>query len=118
MSEHQYQEFWHYSEQFTKDKSQRSGPFTMAWKQGGGMGSRRSLGLMKSVMHFRAKELKKRSAFPADKVGRSATDAWNQERVYVERKVYSDGLTTTLADFLLPMKITLPDYCIANDFMD
>jgi len=118
MSEHEYEELWHYSEQFSTDKLQRSELVTMAWKQGEKVGSQRSLGLMKSVMHFRSKELDRRSAFPAKAVGKSGIDAWNHERLYLGRRVYTDGSATTLADFLLPMKITPLDYAIANDFMD
>ena len=87
----------------------------MAWKQAQRMGERRSLGLMKSVMHFRAKELNKRSAFPANEVGKSGMDAWNHERVYLRKPVAEGG---TLADFLLPMRITPLDFTIANDFME
>jgi|GEM_PF-1303171 len=118
MSEHEYQELWHYSEQFTKDKLQRSELVTMAWKEGQRLGDRCSPGLMKSMMHFRAKELKKRSAFPSDEMGKSQSDAWNHERVYVDRKAYCDGTTTILADLLLPMKITPLNFTIAHDFMD
>jgi len=118
MTQQEYEELWHYSEQFTRDKLQRSELITMAYVQGQKMGSRCTTGLMKSVMHFRSKELNKRSAFPADEVGKSGIDAWNHERVYVDRKAYSDGSVTTLADFLLPMKITPLNYAIATDFMD
>ena len=34
MSEQQYEELWHYSEQFTRDPLQRSELVTMAWKEG------------------------------------------------------------------------------------
>ena len=35
MSNQEYDELWHYSEQFTRDKLQRSELVTMAWKEGG-----------------------------------------------------------------------------------
>jgi DNA-binding NarL/FixJ family response regulator len=64
------------------------------------------------MMHFRAKELDRRSAFPAKEVGKSGIDAWNHERVYLSKPAGD-----TLADFLLPMRITPLDYPIANDFI-
>ena len=38
MSEQEYEELWHYSEQFTKDKLQRSELVTMAWQAGEKLG--------------------------------------------------------------------------------
>ena len=72
---------------------------------------------MKSMMHFRSKELNKRSAFPGKEVGKRKLDAWNHERVYLDRPVPGDGCTTTLAEFLLPMRITPLDFAQAEDFM-
>jgi hypothetical protein len=117
MSEKEYYELWHYSEQFTRDKLQRSELVTMAWKEGERLGNRRTMGLMKSVMHFRAKELDRRSAFPAKDVGKRTLDAWNHDRVYIDRPVKSDADPIPLAEFLLPMKITPLDYAITNDFL-
>jgi hypothetical protein len=90
----------------------------MAWKEGERLGQRCTPGLMKSMMHFRSKELNRRSAFPAREMGKRKLDAWNHDRVYVDRPVPGDGCTTSLAEFLLPMKITPLDFTIANDFMD
>ncbi len=118
MSTEEYSELWHYTEQFTRDKLQRSELISIAWKEGEKLGKRRSLGLMKSMMHFRSKELNKRSAFPAREVGKRTLDAWNHDRVYVDRLVPSDGCIASLADFLLPIKITPLDFTIANDFMN
>lgn len=117
MSEQEYQELWHYSEQFSRDPLQRSELITIAWKEGEKMGSRRSLGLMKSVMHFRSKELNRRSAFPTKEVGKRGIDAWNHERVYLNKPARR-GAGDTLADFLLPMRITPLNFTIANDFME
>jgi len=118
MSNQEYDELWHYSEQFTRDNLQRSELVTMAWKESVRLGERSTLGLMKSMMHFRSKELNKRSAFPAKIVGKRTIDAWNHDRVYIDRSVPGDGCTTTLAEFLLPMKTTPLDFTIANDFME
>ena len=74
MSEQEYDDLWHYSEQFTRDKLQRSELVTMAWKEGEKLGARRNMKLMKSAMHFRARELDKRSAFPAEEVGKRTID--------------------------------------------
>jgi hypothetical protein len=118
MSEQEYDDLWHYSEQFTRDKLQRSELVTMAWKEGVRLGERATPNLMKSMMHFRAKELDRRSAFPAEEVGKRTIDAWNKpERVYLDRPA-SNERGETLAEFLLPMKTTPLDFTIANDFMD
>jgi hypothetical protein len=81
------------------------------------MGDEVTPGMMKSVMHYRSKELSKRSAFPAKEVGKSTRDAWNHERVYVDRPVSGEGSKTSLADFLIPDRITPLDYAQAEDFM-
>ncbi len=118
MTKQLYSDLWKYSELFSRDPLQRSELVTMAWKEGERLGERSTPGLMKSMMHFRSKELNKRSAFPAKEVGKRSIDAWNHDRVYVDRPVQGDGCTTSLAEFLLPMKITPLDFTIANDFMD
>lgn len=117
MSEQEYLELRHYSEQFTRDKLQRSELLCLAWKAGEKFGERRTMGLMKSTMHFRAKEINTRSAFPAHEVGKRTLDAWNRDRVFVDRIVPGDGCTTSLAEFLLPMRITPLDFAQAEDFM-
>src|SRR5208283_1189949 len=117
MSNQEYDELWHYSEQFTRDNLQRSELVTMAWKEGERLGERCTPGLMKSMMHFRSKELNRRSAFPAREMGKRTLDAWNHDRIYVDRPVPGDGCTTSLAEFLLPMRITPLDYAQAEDFM-
>ena len=118
MTQALYDSLWHYTEQFSRDPLQRSELLTMAWKEGERLGTRCTSGLMKSMIHFRSKELNQRSAFPAREMGKRKLDAWNHERVYVDRSVPGDGFTTTLAEFLLPMKITPLDFTIANDFMN
>ncbi len=111
MSEQEYQELWHYSEIFSRDPLQRSELVTMAWKEGERLGERSTPGLMKSVMHFRSKELNKRSAFPAKEMGKRTLDAWNRpERVYMDRP----GI---VADFLLSEKATPYDHTVVNDFL-
>ena len=118
MSEQEYNDLWHYSEQFTRDKLQRSELVTMAWKEGLRLGERATPNLMKSMMHFRAKELDRRSAFPVDEMGKSAMDVWNKpERVYLDRPAANSERGETLAEFLLPMKVTPLDYTITNDFI-
>ena len=117
MSEQEYDDLWHYSEQFTRDKLQRSELVTMAWKEGQRLGKRCTPGLMKSMMHFRSKELDRRSAFHAKEVGKRTLDAWNHERVYIDRPVKQDADPISLAEFLLPVKITPLDFTITNDFL-
>ncbi len=117
MSEQEYEDLWHYSEQFTRDKLQRSELVTMAWKEGQRLGSRKTMGLMKSMMHFRSKELNRRSAFPAKEMGKRTIDAWNHERVYIDKPVNQDAAPIALAEFLLPVKITPLDFTITNDFL-
>jgi len=101
------------SEQFTRDSVQRSELVTMAWQEGQKLGDRSTSGLMKSLMHFRAKEQNKRSVFPLNEVGKRKIDTWSHDRVYVNR-----DKTNSFADFLLPYKATPSDYAIANDFID
>jgi hypothetical protein len=79
----------------------------MAWKEGERLGARCTPGLMKSMMHFRSKELDRRSAFPAKNMGKRTLDAWNHERVYIDKP----------AGFQLPMKINPLDFTIVNDFL-
>ena len=54
MTQALYDNLWHYSERFTRDKLQRSELLTMAYVQGLKMGAKCTLSLMKSVMHFRS----------------------------------------------------------------
>jgi hypothetical protein len=117
MSEQEYEDLWHYSEQFSRDKLQRSELVTMAWKESVRLGNRSTPGLMKSMMHFRSKELNRRSAFPAKEVGKRTLDAWNHDRVYIDRPVKSDADPIALAEFLLPVRITPLDFTITNDFL-
>ena len=116
MSEQEYETLWHYSERFTRDKIGRSELVTMAWQEGERLGSRCSPGLMKSHMHFRSKELFKRSAFPLDEVGKKKSDVFNHPKVSIDAPANSED-HDTLAEFLLPMKTTPLDYAITNDFL-
>lgn len=52
MSEQEYLELWHYSEQFTRDKLQRSELLCLAWKAGEKFRERRTMGLMKQQCIF------------------------------------------------------------------
>jgi hypothetical protein len=90
----------------------------MAWKAGEKMGAKRSIGMMLSVMRYRAKEINKRSTFSVKESGKSSIDAWNHDLVYVDRPVVNDGCAASLADFLLPMQLTPLDQAIANDFIN
>jgi hypothetical protein len=113
MTQQSYDHLWHYTEQFSRDPLQRSELLTMAWKGGEKLGERCTLGLMKSHMHFRSKELNRRSAFPAKEVGKRTIDAWNHEIVYLNHPAHH-----TLSDLLLSMRITPLDYAIVSDFRD
>lgn len=117
MSEQEYETLWHYSERFTRDKIGRSELVTMAWQEGERLGDRNSTGLMKSHMHFRSKELFKRSAFPLDEVGKKKSDVFNHPKVSIDAPVNSED-HDTLAEFLLPLKTTPLDYAITNDFLN
>ena len=116
MSEQEYQDLWHYSEQFTRDPLQRSELITMAWKEGEKLGARCNLKLMKSAMHFRSKELNKRSAFPCDEVGKSCIDAWNKELVYIDRPYANSG--NTASDQILRTVTTPLHFTIAAMFIE
>jgi hypothetical protein len=95
---------------FTGDQLQRSELVKMTWKERQRLGSQCTNGMMKSTMHFRAKELNRRSAFPVKEVGKRTMDAWNHERVFVDKTVSSDVCVILLAEFVLPVKITSLDF--------
>ena len=118
MSEQEYLSYWNYSEQFTKDKLQRSELITMAWKEGVRLGDRCTPGLMKSHMHFRSKELNIRSAFPAKEVGKRTIDAFNRPgRQYLDQPKSNDS-TQTIGDVVLNTYTTPIDFAITNDFLN
>jgi hypothetical protein len=112
-----YDTLWHYSEQFTRDSLQRSELITMCWKEGQRLGDRCSTKLMQSLMHFRSKELKIRSAFPADEVGKSQRDAWNHDRISINQP-YAGEPDCTLEDTLVSYGQSPLNICIVNDFFD
>lgn len=58
---------------------------------------------MKSVMHFRSKEMNKRSAFDGSEMGKRQIDAWNKDKVYVDRP--KEG--PTMSDLFMQSK-TIP----------
>ena len=116
MSETEYQDLWHYSERFTRDSLERSELLTMAWKEGEKLGNRCNLKLMKSAMHFRSKELTRRSAFPCKDVGKSAIDAWSKELVYVDQPYANSG--NTASDQILRTATTPLDHTISSMFID
>jgi hypothetical protein len=90
----------------------------MAWKEGKRLGKKCTRGLMISHMHFRNRELRFRSAFPVEEVGKSRKDAWNKtERVYLDRSRCKDG-TRTIGEIILSTKTTPLDYAISNDFLN
>ena len=116
MSEQEYDDLWHYSERFTRDPLERSELITMAWKEGSKLGDRCNMKLMKSAMHFRSKELNKRSAFPCKEVGKSGIDAWCKELVYVDRPYSNSGKTAS--DQILRTATTPFDHTISSMFLD
>ncbi len=116
MSDQEYEDLWHYSERFTRDPLERSELITMAWKEGEKLGKRCNLKLMKSAMHFRSKELNKRSAFPCKEVGKSAIDAWSKELVYVDRPYPNSG--NTASDQILRTATTPLNHTISSMFID
>ena len=114
MSNQEYDDLWHYSERFTRDKLQRSELVTMAWKEGEKLGPRCNMKLMKSAMHFRSRELNKRSAFPVGEVGKRKNDVWNHERVYLDTPIEKGS---PLGDYLLRFSVTPLNYMITNEFL-
>ena len=116
MSETEYEDLWHYSERFTRDPLERSELITMAWKEGQKLGEKCNMRLMRSAMHFRAKELSKRSAFPCKEVGKSAIDAWSKELVYVDRPYANSG--NTASEQILRTATTPLNYTITSMFID
>jgi len=112
-----YDDLWHYSERFTRDKLQRSELLTMAYVQGLKMGAKCTPSLMKSVMHFRSKEIHKRSAFEGAEMGKRQIDAWNKDKVYADRPTVKGEEGMTLSDMFFQTKATPLDYTITNDFL-
>ena len=117
MSEQEYETLWHYSEQFSRDKIQRSELVTFAFMQEKKLGEKCTLGLQKSIMHFRGKEINKRSVFPAKEMGKRTIDAYNRpHRVHLEQPL-SSGETRTVGDVVLNTYTTPVDFAITNDFL-
>jgi hypothetical protein len=116
MSEQEYDDLWHYSERFTRDPLERSELLTMAWKEGEKLGDRCNLKLMKSAMHFRSKELNKRSAFPCKEVGKSTIDAWSKELVYMDCPYANSG--NTPSEQILKTEATPLHFTIAAMFIE
>jgi hypothetical protein len=113
-----YDDLWHYSERFTRDKLQRSELLTMAYVQGIAMGAKCTPSLMKSVMHFRSKELSKRSAFDGSEMGKRQIDAWNKDKVYADRPTVKGEEGMTLSDIFFQSRSTPLDFVITNDFLE
>jgi hypothetical protein len=88
----------------------------MAWKEGEKLGDRCNLKLMRSAMHFRSKELNRRSAFPSKEVGKSGIDAWSKELVYVDRPYANSGKTAS--DQILKTEATPLHFTIAAMFIE
>jgi hypothetical protein len=112
-----YDDLWHYSERFTRDKLQRSELLTMAYVQGLKMGDKCTPKLMKSVMHFRSKELNKRSAFDGKEMGKNQIDAFTKDLVYADRPTVKGEEGMTLSDMFFQSRATPLDYTISNDFL-
>ena len=118
MTQTLYDDLWHYSERFTRDKLQRSELLTMAYVQGLKMGDKCSPKLMKSIMHFRSKELNKRTAFDIKEMGKCQIDAWNKERVYADKPVMRGEQGMTQNDMFFRSRSTPLDFTITNDFLE
>ena len=118
MSEQEYQTLWNYSEQFSRDKIQRSELVTFAFMQEKKLGEKCTLGLQKSIMHFRGKEINKRSVFPAKEVGKRTIDAYNRpHRLHLEQPLSGDE-PRTVGDVVLNTYTTPIDFAITNDFLN
>ncbi len=118
MSEQEYEMLWHYSEQFSRDKIQRSELITFAFMQEKKLGDKCTLGLQKSIMHFRGKEINKRSVFPAKEVGKRTIDAYNRpHRLHLEQPL-SGNESRTVGDVVLNTYTTPIDFAITNDFLN
>lgn len=113
-----YDDLWHYSERFTRDKLQRSELLTMAYVQGLKMGDKCTPSLMKSVMHFRSKEINKRSAFDRKEMGKNQIDAFTKDLVYANRPTVKGEEGMTLGDVFFQTQTTPLDFVITNEFLD
>lgn len=112
-----YDDLWHYSERFTRDKLQRSELLTMALVQGLKMGEKCTPSPMMSVMHFRSKEINKRSAFDCKEVGKNQIDAFTKDLVYAGRTTVKGEEGMTLSDTFFQSRATPLDYTITKDFL-
>jgi hypothetical protein len=66
---------------------------------------------------FSFKRIKSQISLPCKRSGQADTDTWNLDSVYIDRPVKQDADPISLAEFLLPMKITPLDFAITNDFL-
>jgi len=68
-------------------------------------------------MHFRSKELYKRSAFDGKEMGKNQIDAYNKDLVYADRPTVKGEDGMTLSDMFFQSRSTPLDYTITNDFL-
>jgi hypothetical protein len=105
---------FHYTERLTRDPDDRDELVLMAWKESQTLGTRNSIALMINHMKLRSREMHKRCIFGAKVSGKSCRDAWNHERISLQRPSPHDG--TTLQDNLASYSYNPLGMCIVRDF--
>ncbi len=106
---------WHFTEKLTRDPDDRDELVLMAWKESQKLGSRASIPLMINIMKLRAREMKQRSALGSDISGKSVRDAWNHDRVSLNKPV--GGVERfTLEETLGTYYWNPLSVCIVDDF--
>jgi len=108
---------WHYTEKLTRDPDDRDELVLMAWRESERLGARSSIPLMINCMKLRAREMKTRCALGTKISGKSIRDAWNHDRVSLNKPVGGVG-KFTLEDTLGSYYWNPLSTCIVNDFAD
>jgi len=108
---------WHFTEKLTKDPDDRDELVLMAWLESEKLGDRASIPLMINIMKLRSREMKKRCALGTKISGKSVRDAWNHDRVSLNKPVGGTG-RFTLEDILVTYYWNPLSVCIVNDFAE
>jgi len=108
---------WHFTEKLTRDPDDRDELVLMAWRESEKLGARSTIQLMINIMKLRSREMKKRCALGTKISGKSVRDAWNHDRVSLNKPVGGTG-RFTLEDTLGTYYWNPLSICIVNDFTE
>jgi len=117
MTQQTHNVLWHFTEKLTRDPDDRDELVLMAWKESQKLGTRANVPLMINIMKLRAREMKTRCALGSAISGKSTRDAWNHERVSLNKPV--GGVERfTLEETLGTYYWNPLSVCIMNEFAD